>query len=114
MAAETFNVHLLAAPKGVADPNVHQRTALGGVEYELWWRWNARVGAWYLTVSDSEGKVLIAGRRVNVNLDILGRSRNDADPPGMIWVLDTAEVPKEPGFRDLNTRVVLVYLAPQD
>lgn len=114
MSTQTFMAYAIPTPRGIGDTNSRQRTKLNGVGYELGFRWNARAGAWYLDLYDDGGTALFTGRKITVNNDLLGRSRPDGFPPGILWAQDGAEVPTEPGLRDLGSRVLLVYFATVD
>lgn len=57
---------------------------LDGSTYGFELKWNARAGdtgAWFVTVSDASGVVLVAHRRLVVDFPFLARFRSDAGLP---------------------------------
>lgn len=82
---------------------------LEGRTYTVELRWNARSAAWYLTLRDAAGAILVAGRKVVLGAGLLGRSPAPGLPPGGIVAIDTSGADLDPGRNDLGTRVALVY-----
>jgi hypothetical protein len=91
----------------------HQRlfVELEGVTYGLELRWNETAAAWFASVLDRDGAVLLAGRRVAIGLPLTIRSAHDLRlPPGHLLAIDTAGTDAEPGLADLGERVKLLYI----
>lgn len=82
---------------------------LEGRSYTFETRWNERAGAWFLTVKDTAGVVLVAGRKMVLGAGLLGRSPDARLPPGGLLLVDTSGTEIDPGRDDLGERVVLAY-----
>jgi hypothetical protein len=91
-------------------PHYRFTCSLEGKSYGFELRWNGRSGAWFLTVSDVDGNVLAAGRRVVIGAELLGRSANAALPPGSLFAYDTSNSNRDAGRDDLGGRVKVVYV----
>lgn len=93
-----------------------QQAVLDGVTYTLEFRWNVRLGAWFMNVFDAEG---ITPQLVGVRLVAdypLAQHLVDRTPPGYFLALDTGAADgngTDPGFDDLGGRVQLWYV-PED
>lgn len=101
-------------------PYSTQRLTLDGVDYEVSLSWNERAG-WFLGMTDTDGVVLFAPRRLALNVDVLKAFRFDARcPPGLLFAYDLNETSVEAGYLDmvsgpsqydLRGRVALVYVS---
>lgn len=85
---------------------------LDGTTYTLEFRWNVRMGAWFMNVLDAEGDAahLVGARCV---ADYALPARTSRTPPGLFVFVDTGAAEGEgedPGFDDLGSRVQLWYL----
>jgi hypothetical protein len=89
------------------------QATLDGVTYTLEFRWNVRLGAWFMNVLDAEGvNPCLLGVRVVVDYP-LAQHLVDRSPPGYLLALDTGAAEGEgqdPGFDDLGNRVQLWYI----
>jgi hypothetical protein len=74
-----------------------QRVQLDGREFGLRLRFNSRSGFWFLTLSDVDGNVLVAGRKLVRGAPLLTRSRDPRLPLGLLMV----DGPTDPGLTDL-------------
>lgn len=82
---------------------------LEGRAYAFEFRWNERAAAWFMTVRDSLGNVLAAGRKVVLGAGLLGRTPDPRLPPGGVVAIDTSGRDQEAGRYDLGERVVIAY-----
>jgi hypothetical protein len=86
------------------------QATLDGATYTLEFRWNVRLGAWFLAILDETGSTPIqTGIRLVANWR-LGSANVALQPPGSLFAHDTSGQGLDPGFEDLGTRVQLVYL----
>lgn len=91
----------------------HQRLTsdLDGVTYGLELDWNAAELFWYLTLWDSSFTTrLLAGRKLTISAQVLGRFRLAVLPPGELTLVDTTGKYLDPGLLELGQRVLLVYI----
>jgi hypothetical protein len=86
---------------------------LDGVTYTLEFRWNVRLGAWFMNVLDAEGESpCLVGVRLVADWP-LAQNIVDRSPPGYFLALDTGAAEgsgEDPGFDDLGSRVQLWYI----
>lgn len=99
----------LILPAHHAAPYYDFEVELEGRSYAFAFRWNERAGAWFMTVHDAAGIILVAGRKVVLGASLLGRSRNPALPPGGLVAIDTSGADIDAGRDDLGERVLVVY-----
>lgn len=86
------------------------QTDLDGSTYSFRFRWNERLSAWFMDLSDVAGVALASGVRVVVGFPLVVRSRyNTAMPPGSLWASDTSSQDIDPGISDLGNRVQILY-----
>ena len=100
----------LTLPVQVGVPAQQFRVSLDGELFLVAVTWNEREGAWYLDLSDADGTVLLAGRKLVLGQALLARFRDARLPPGELLVLDTTGSDLEPGPQDLGARVPLFYV----
>lgn len=87
-----------------------QRQVLDGVSYVLDFAWNARGGAWYLSISDADGNPLLLSRKLASNVPLLRNARFiDGLPPGEIMALDATETIDFADYTELGPVVQLLY-----
>ncbi len=82
---------------------------LEGNSYTFEFRWNARAAAWFFTLYDAAGSVIVAGRKVVIGVPLFGRSVDERHPPGFLAAIDTSDADADPGRSDLGSRVLIVY-----
>jgi hypothetical protein len=75
---------------------------LDGRTFAFEFRWNDRAGSWFLQIRDLSGAILIAGRRVLLDVPLLARFRDLRLPDGELFVIDTTGQQREPGLEDLG------------
>jgi len=86
---------------------------LSGKRYGFYISYNTRQDAWFMSILDAGGKLLLAGIRLVPGVYFLEKYRASVPelPPGRMWLLDTkgnlgsAEVTRD----NLHTRYVLKY-----
>jgi hypothetical protein len=88
-----------------------EQVELDGVVYEFDVTWNQRDGAWYLSLSDAEGKPIASGLRIVVDFPLLHYVGHPDKPPGTLMAIDTSGSGVDPGLSELGGRVQLVYHA---
>lgn len=86
----------------------------GGASYRLTFRWNARVGAWFMDLADGDGSLIVAGVRVVLNIPLLGKVADSRRPPGELFAIDTSGDELEADFEGLGRRVALYYASFSD
>lgn len=82
---------------------------LDGQTFVFDFEWNDRDSGWYMTITDVNGDVLLAGRRVVLNWPLINIYRDSRLPAGTIEAVDTSSTDTEPGYTDLGDRVKLLY-----
>jgi hypothetical protein len=100
-------------PGGEADWT--QRTALGGVDFLLRFRWSQREGHWLLTLSDADGAPIVSGVVLVVGAYLLRGVADTRRPAGELLVVDVSGANDvDPAFEDLGDRFALLYLEPSE
>lgn len=90
---------------------------LDGVTYTLEFRWNVRLGAWFMNVFDIDGTTAY---QVGVRLVVdnpLSPNIVDRIPSGVFVAVDTGSPlggGQDPNFDDLGSRVQLTYYPLSD
>src|ERR1700733_16174280 len=95
-----------------ADPYYSLRTRLDGRDYNLRFAWNDREERWYLSISDDQDNLLLAGIKLVANTPLIRYYHSDPNvPPGEFWVIDQTPDGSPPGLVELgeNSRCQLVY-----
>lgn len=92
-----------------------QRTALGGRDFVLSFRWNQREGRWVVDLADADGAPIAVGLCLVVGPDLLGLVVDERKPAGELVVLDTSgALDADPGFDDLGGRFTLALFDPSE
>lgn len=93
-----------------------QITDLGGRDYLLTFRWNARIGRWFLTVATESGTVIRECVPLAPDFPVLRGVRNAARPEGELYLADTqrAQGLEDPSVDSLGARHQLLYLDGED
>lgn len=87
------------------------RVQLEEQRYELVFRWNQRSSAWFLTILDDEGAVILGSRRVLPGFPLVAYyAYLPALQFGELLPVDTATEGIEPGLTELGGRVKVVYV----
>ena len=88
-----------------------QRTALGGVDFLLTFRWSQRQGLWHLDMADADGTPIASGLPLVVGARLLSRLVDARRPPGELVVADTAGTHDvDPAWEGLGARFALLYV----
>jgi hypothetical protein len=96
-------------PLVVDTPYFEVEAQLDGVLYAFEFRWNARVGQWFLNLADAVRDPIVSGVAVVVDWPLMRRSADPRMPPGALFAVDTTDTQTDPGLSDLGRRVMLVY-----
>jgi hypothetical protein len=84
---------------------------LEDVTYTLQFRWNVRLGAWFMSIFDEQGTTpILVGLRLVADWP-LGAYNTGRNPPGVFVAHDTSSQGIDPGVDDLGSRVQLVYFS---
>jgi len=91
---------------------------LSGKRYGIYISYNSRAAAWFMSIMDSYGKLLIAGIRLVSGAFFLDKYRALVPelPPGKLWLRDlegrpnTAEVTRD----NLHLRFALTYTVMEE
>jgi len=86
---------------------------LSGKRYSFYVSYNTRLDAWFMSIYDADGKLLLAGIRLVPGVFFLDKYRASVPelPPGGLWLVDkegklgTADVTRN----NLHTRFALTY-----
>jgi hypothetical protein len=101
---------ILTIPVARAAPNQSQITTLDGRAFRLTFKWNARIGRWFLDMETSGGTSILAGKAVVLGADLLRQVRwNPEAPPGALIAVDFQAGGQEAGLETLGERVRLLY-----
>jgi len=88
-----------------------QRTALDGVDFTLTFRWSQRDGHWLMDLADAEGVAIRSGLTLATSIPLLRGIVDTRRPAGELIVVDsTGASDLDPGFSDLGSRFVLMYV----
>ena len=83
---------------------------LDGATYTLQFRWNVRLGAWFMQVRDDQDEnVLVGDVRMVADYPLAGYQIG-RQPAGVFVAVDTSGQGIDPGLTDLGNRVQLQYL----
>ncbi len=101
---------VLTLPADPVPPAYDFEVELEGALYRFDLHWNARDGAWFLALYDATENLLVAGRKVVLGANLLGRSADPALPPGALLIVDTSGANEDPRRDDLGARCQLCYM----
>lgn len=93
-----------------------QRTQLDGIEYLLWFRFNARDGRWYLDITDANEVQLAMGIKIVSNIVFMRRLISTLKPQGIMACIDPGasntdpQLMQDPGLNTLGSRQILIYV----
>lgn len=103
-------------PVQLDNPNYEQRTRLGGKDFLLRFRYQARDCRWYLRIMDADGVSILGDTRIVANIPLLFLVTDTRRPVGEIVCFDmpsigeTEETARDPGLSDLGRRHKLFYI----
>lgn len=83
---------------------------LGDTLYKLEFAWNTRDERWYMSISLTDGTVLLAGLPIVVDYPLIDRFTNENLPYGALIAVDTSGRGAEPNIDDLGNRVKLIFV----
>lgn len=97
------------------DPFYTMTTVLDGTDYLFEFRHNQREDCWYLSVSLTDGTLLVAGVKVVSDRPLLTRFADVRLPPGMLVAFANTSDKSPPKLAELgeDRRVTLIYY-PKD
>lgn len=92
-----------------------QRVAFDGTTFELRFRWNTRMQAWFMDVLDEDRNTVVYARRCIIEWTMLRQSRHvDGAPAGELINIDTTQRDVPPTLEDFGTRVLMMYLDAEE
>jgi hypothetical protein len=94
-------------------PRWTQSVDLSGVRYQFYISWNTRMESWYLSILDTNEKLILGGLRLVPGIDLIDKYRASAPklPSGILSIMDKEIDPKTAELtRDnFGPRFVLTY-----
>jgi hypothetical protein len=92
------------------------RVLLGENQHAFWlqFRWNTRLGIWFMNVLDSDRNPIAMSRGVVVGPQFLFNIANPARPAGVFVAVDTTGGGVDPGLGELGGRVQLYFVTAAD
>ncbi len=97
-------------PTSQTESDYLQVVTLEGVDYQLFFHWNARQPGWFCEIRDTDGSLIAAGKRLVLGTFIFEHDNDPRMPPGAFLLIDTTQSGREPGLRDLGARVFFIYI----
>ena len=95
------------------EPFVKQRVELTGKLFDLVFKFNFRREAWFLSLLDETGTVLLGDTAIVPGKDLFSRNPSSAMPGGRLVVAPRDDTPFTPGLTSWDTgAATLVYLEP--
>lgn len=88
----------------------HFTVDLDGVNYQFFFKCNAREDFWYLDILDTEDNPIQSGKKVVSNLPLLRLLKSTLRPAGEPIPLDTRDRPFDPNLENLGTDVIFGYI----
>lgn len=82
---------------------------LEGVTYFFSFEWNERGQYWSMDILDQDQNHLVAGVRMSVNINLLGRFKDTRLPAGIFILLDSSGKNLDPAVDNFGTVVELFY-----
>ena len=95
-------------------PAYSESVVLEEKPYRLSFSWNTRGEYWSLTISDSQGAVLLDGLKIVLNFELVNEYADDRLPAGALLAVDTTGTLARIGRNDLGSRVKLFYVTPEE
>jgi hypothetical protein len=102
-----------------SQPYVSQTTTIEGVPYLLYWDYNTRENAWYLSIADASGVDIYNGMKLICTVPsvgpnfLLAKCKDPRRPPGDFVVISQTNDYDPPGIGDLVPgvgRCALMYI----
>lgn len=90
-------------------PSYRVGTALGGTQYVLDVRWNARDAAWYMDVLAEDETPIRHGIKIVLGALLGRRTIDPAFPAGIMIATDLSGSGVDAGLDDLGTRVIVLF-----
>ena len=84
-------------------------TTLDGTSYQLDFTFNDRMSKWFLSISDSQGNVIVDPVPIVATWPLFDRFKDARLPPGTLFAFDSSGQNMDPGRFDLGDRVRLLY-----
>ncbi len=100
----------LLAPQNATAAKFRFRSRLDGVYYGIRMLYNVRGAYWTVTLTNSEGDLLLEGMKLTEGQDLLAQFKDTRLPPGQLFVDDTAGLDLDPGRDDLGRRCRVRYV----
>jgi uncharacterized protein DUF6983 len=82
---------------------------LDDVIFTLRFRWNRRLGLWFMDVADEDGGIIQASIAVVIDFPLGARMRDSRWVGGFFLAVDTSTAHTDAGVTDLGDRVQLLY-----
>lgn len=96
-------------PLAPSIPNYRVGTVLGGTQYLIDVRWNARDGAWYMDVLAEDETPIALGIKIVLGAFLGGHVTDPSFPDGLLLASDLTGRGMDAGFDDLGAGVVVNF-----
>lgn len=105
---------MLILPFTPSVPVYEMAVPIGDASYVFGVRWNARAGAWFFDLSETDGTPIALGVRVTLGVYMARRVTHPLLLNGVIVARDRSGRKTDPGLDDLGTRVQVLYATNED
>jgi len=86
------------------------RTVLDGLEWQFTFQWNERAGAWFFSLADVNGDMLLESKKLVVERDLLHGLVSQTRPAGTLILYEVSGAYTEAGRDSLETTHQLCYV----
>ena len=92
------------------DPNNQFQVVLNDAVYTFDVRWNTRDEAWYFDLTDSEGRLIVAGIKIVLGALLGRRSSHLFFRNNVLVAIDSTLANQDAAFNELGVRVFLKHM----
>lgn len=104
-------VFVIATEGGDSQANYSIEVELDGTTFVVGFRYNSRLGSWFMSISDASGVILRSGVSVVSGFSLLERLKTTGKPEGrLIAVPVSDDTISAAGLNQLGREVLLTYV----
>jgi len=101
-------------PTNSENPSWSEIITLEGSNYIFSFTWNARDKSWVLDIQLTDDLPVIMGIKLVANYELLGTYAQNKQPPGSLFLYDTAGKREDCNREELGARWKLYYITSND
>lgn len=105
---------MIEIPTNSDNAAYYETVNINGTSYRLFFNWNSKDSAWYLSFLTTNNISIVSGIKLVVNYELINDYKDSGLPKGFLIAFDVLNTGEPVGRNDLGKRIKLLYFSENE